>query len=117
MNADRSSCPDLHTKVGTCVPTVHNMAGRGRGLTVQVESSGMLRGLEGGQAERLRECLRHVACDFERRSTGCAAGCSAGDAAQQPPPPPPRRCMPKGLLAAGGHDIGWRSLRCTPHCG
>ena len=36
--------------------------------------------------------------------------------------PPPRRSMPSGLLAAGGHDINWRSLRCpytasyTPPC-
>ena len=25
--------------------------------------------------------------------------------------PPPRRSMPSGLLAAGGHDVNWRSLR------
>lgn len=43
--------------------------------------------------------------DCERRARGAAvnASCAAS--------PPPRRSMPSGLLAAGGHDVNWRSLR------
>ena len=43
--------------------------------------------------------------DCERRARGASvsASCAAS--------PPPRRSMPSGLLAAGGHDVNWRSLR------
>ena len=27
--------------------------------------------------------------------------------------PPPRQSMPRGLLAAGGHDVGWHSQKCA----
>ena len=43
--------------------------------------------------------------DCERRARG--ASVSAPGTAS----PPPRRSMPSGLLAAGGHDVNWRSLR------
>ena len=44
-------------------------------------------------------------CGRRARSASVSASCAAS--------PPPRRSMPSGLLAAGGHDVNWRSLRCA----
>lgn len=30
--------------------------------------------------------------------------------------PSPRQSMPRGLLAAGGHDVGWHSQKCASAC-
>lgn len=51
------------------------------------------------------EVVEQYVQDSERRARGASvnASCMAS--------PPPRRSMPSGLLAAGGHDVNWRSLR------
>lgn len=51
-----------------------------------------------------------VVAQYVADCEGRAQGASASAACMSSPPP--RRSMPSGLLAAGGHDVNWRSLRC-----
>lgn len=44
-----------------------------------------------------------------------APGHWACSSAASAPLPQPRRNMPTGLLAAGGHDKDWRSLKSVTH--
>lgn len=76
-------------------------------VMMQTEVSGMLKNLDPAAAEHVRSVLQQWVADSERRAGG--SGATTRGSAQALPPP--RRSMPKGLLAAGGHDIGWRSLR------
>ncbi len=59
-------------------------------------------------AIKASQCLEDFVRMHERlRSSADASTSGVGVTLQ----PPPRRCMPMGLLAAGGHDAGWRSFR------
>ena len=57
-------------------------------------------------AELARTEVEHYVRSCERRVSSSAASTTCMSS------PPPRRSMPSGLLAAGGHDVNWRSLRC-----
>ena len=74
----------------------------------QVAASGLLSMLGDTAAIKASQCLEDFVRMHERlRSSADASTSGVGVTLQ----PPPRRCMPMGLLAAGGHDAGWRSFR------
>jgi len=73
-------------------------------LQRQAEACGALAAATPAAAAALRAALS----DACRARGGGAADCGGAGARL----PPPRQSMPKGLLAAGGHDVGWHSQRC-----
>ncbi|CAL8462207.1 g1738 [Coccomyxa elongata] len=80
-------------------------------LQQQVVESGVLSKLGTMSAIMAHQWLDDFVRTRERLSSGAGASSSGSAAAL----PPPRRCMPMGLLAAGGHDAGWRSLRTSEY--
>ncbi len=55
--------------------------------------------------------IRDVACReavFQELSRSAAGHCG--------PRAAPRQSLPSGLIAAGGHDVTWHSLRCMTMC-
>ena len=71
-------------------------------LQRQAEACGVLAAATPAAATALRAALGD-AC--------LARGCAAGSAGVRLPSP--RQSRPTGLLAAGGHDVGWHSQRCV----
>ena len=86
---------------------------------MQVQQAHWRAGVSLAQHAQLLQSLEECARLTSASRAGSSAGVAGGDARTPPPPLQPRRCMPTGLLAAGGHDMGWRSLRCgtaLPRC-
>ena len=57
--------------------------------------------LSGEVPIRDRACREAVFQEFSRRAAGHGGPCAG-----------PRQSLPSGLIAAGGHDVTWHSLRC-----
>ncbi|KAK9906356.1 hypothetical protein WJX75_000482 [Coccomyxa subellipsoidea] len=81
-------------------------------LQHQVAESGVLRMLSDTAAIKAAQCLEHFVRARDRLSSNSGASSSTSGPTL---PPQPRRCMPMGLLAAGGHDAVWRSLRTSEY--
>jgi len=73
-------------------------------LQRQAEACGVLAAATPAAATALRAALGDACL-----ARGSAAGCGSAGVRL----PSPRQSMPKGLLAAGGHDVGWHSQRCV----
>ncbi|KAK9842586.1 hypothetical protein WJX81_007541 [Elliptochloris bilobata] len=73
---------------------------------------GMLASAEPLAARAVREALEASAgAEVLGAAEGAGDDAPVGRAAARLPPP--RQSMPRGLLAAGGHDVGWHSQKAT----
>ena len=77
-------------------------------LLRQASDSGLLASAAPQSAHAVRMALTAAVRREQEEEEGLAAAGGGGGRRRLPPP---RQSMPKGLLAAGGHDVGWHSQR------